>query len=171
MAIRSRFTGLCEVLLNDPKNSKLLHRPNKAGETPYSIDLQNKPSILSGVFNGSKDDDTKYPNISQAFSRSVGIKKKKPANLKITLISNFLQGDSEKTIEKWLFMIEKLFFFNINFKSVFMFILPSLNAIVFIIIKMLIQNKNSDQWEHFIKQSFRPFYKKNLKKIITFNFV
>ncbi|XP_066918421.1 kinase D-interacting substrate of 220 kDa B-like isoform X4 [Clytia hemisphaerica] len=54
IAIRNRFAGLCEALLNDQKNSKILHQPNKAGETPYSIDLQNKPSILPGFFQGQQ---------------------------------------------------------------------------------------------------------------------
>ena len=53
IAFRNKYTGMCEVLLSDPKNSKLLYRPNKAGETPYSIDSQNKPPILVGVFSES----------------------------------------------------------------------------------------------------------------------
>ena len=50
IAVRSRYAGLCEVILRDPRNSRLLHKQNKAGETPYSIDRANKQSVLSQIF-------------------------------------------------------------------------------------------------------------------------
>eukprot|EP00794_Sanderia_malayensis_P007196 gene7196-8002_t len=54
IAVRSRYVGLCEVLLKDQKNSRLLYKPNKAGETPYSIDKSSKHSVLSAVYGNSK---------------------------------------------------------------------------------------------------------------------
>jgi len=54
IAVRSRYAGLCEVILRDPRNSRLLHKQNKAGETPYSIDRANKQSVLSPIF-GNRD--------------------------------------------------------------------------------------------------------------------
>lgn len=37
LAIRSRSRRLTQILLVNPSDSKLLYRPNKLGETPYSI--------------------------------------------------------------------------------------------------------------------------------------
>ncbi len=54
IAVRSRYAGLCEALLKDQKNSRLLYKPNKAGETPYNIDRASKSSVLSAVFGNSK---------------------------------------------------------------------------------------------------------------------
>ena len=54
IAVRSRYAGLCEVLLRDQRNLRLLHRQNKAGETPYSIDRANKQSVLSPIFGNRK---------------------------------------------------------------------------------------------------------------------
>lgn len=54
ISVRSRYSGLCEVLLRDQKNSRLLYKPNKAGDTPYSIDRAHKQSVLSPIFGNSK---------------------------------------------------------------------------------------------------------------------
>ncbi|XP_065058902.1 kinase D-interacting substrate of 220 kDa B-like isoform X2 [Rhopilema esculentum] len=54
ISVRLKYAGLCEVLLRDQKNSRLLYKPNKAGDTPYSIDRANKQSVLSPIF-GNRD--------------------------------------------------------------------------------------------------------------------
>ena len=54
ISVRSRYAGLCEVLLRDQKNSRLLYKPNKSGDTPYSIDRANKQSVLSPIFGNRK---------------------------------------------------------------------------------------------------------------------
>ena len=41
---------IVEILLRNPKNSQLLYRPNRAGETPYNIDLSNQKTILGQIF-------------------------------------------------------------------------------------------------------------------------
>ena len=54
----SRFTycasfsqqHIVEILLRNPKHSKMLYRPNKAGETPYNIDIAHKRAILGDIF-------------------------------------------------------------------------------------------------------------------------
>ncbi|KAE9549096.1 hypothetical protein FO519_007696 [Halicephalobus sp. NKZ332] len=50
LALRARSTRLTQVLLVNPSDSKLLYRPNKFGETPYSIDQQNPHPILPSIF-------------------------------------------------------------------------------------------------------------------------
>uniref|UniRef100_A0AC34Q5T4 KAP NTPase domain-containing protein n=1 Tax=Panagrolaimus sp. JU765 TaxID=591449 RepID=A0AC34Q5T4_9BILA len=50
LALRARSTRLTQVLLVNPSDSKLLYRPNKYGETPYSIDQQNPNPILPSIF-------------------------------------------------------------------------------------------------------------------------
>jgi ankyrin repeat-rich membrane spanning protein len=37
LALRARSRRLTQILLTNPSDSKLLYRPNKLGETPYSI--------------------------------------------------------------------------------------------------------------------------------------
>jgi len=39
LALRARSRRLTQILLVNPSDSKLLYRPNKLGETPYSIGL------------------------------------------------------------------------------------------------------------------------------------
>ena len=41
---------IVEILLRNPKHSKMLYRPNKAGETPYNIDIAHKRAILGDIF-------------------------------------------------------------------------------------------------------------------------
>ena len=41
-------------MLRNPKHSQLLYKPNRAGETPYNIDLSNQKSILGQVFGARK---------------------------------------------------------------------------------------------------------------------
>ncbi len=36
--------------IRNPKNSQLLYRPNRAGETPYNMDAGNQRPILSLIF-------------------------------------------------------------------------------------------------------------------------
>ncbi|XP_066998257.1 kinase D-interacting substrate of 220 kDa B [Anabrus simplex] len=50
IAMRARSKGIVEVLLRNPKNSQLLYRPNRAGETPYNIDMNHQKTILGQIF-------------------------------------------------------------------------------------------------------------------------
>ncbi|XP_039292583.1 kinase D-interacting substrate of 220 kDa B [Nilaparvata lugens] len=50
VAMRARSKAIVEVLLRHPKNSQLLYRPNRAGETPYNIDMNNQKTILGQIF-------------------------------------------------------------------------------------------------------------------------
>ncbi|XP_075221124.1 ankyrin repeat-rich membrane spanning isoform X1 [Lycorma delicatula] len=50
IAMRARSKGIIEVLLRNPKNSQLLYRPNRAGETPYNIDMNHQKTILGQIF-------------------------------------------------------------------------------------------------------------------------
>uniref|UniRef100_A0A183C2G0 ANK_REP_REGION domain-containing protein n=1 Tax=Globodera pallida TaxID=36090 RepID=A0A183C2G0_GLOPA len=50
LALRSRSRRLAQVLLVNPADSKLLYRPNKLGETPYSIDQESGSPILPTIF-------------------------------------------------------------------------------------------------------------------------
>ena len=60
IAIRGRSRRLAELLLRNPKDGRLLYRPNKAGETPYNIDCSHQKSILTQIF-GARES----PSISQ----------------------------------------------------------------------------------------------------------
>lgn len=53
IAIRGRSRKLAELLLRNPKDGRLLYRPNKAGETPYNIDCSHQKSILTQIFGAS----------------------------------------------------------------------------------------------------------------------
>lgn len=48
--MRARSKAIIEILLRNPKNSQLLYRPNKQGETAYNIDLNHQKQILGQVF-------------------------------------------------------------------------------------------------------------------------
>lgn len=50
IAVRGRYRRICELLLRNPKDARLLYRPNKAGETAYNIDRQHKHSLLTQIF-------------------------------------------------------------------------------------------------------------------------
>ncbi|KAL4624039.1 kinase D-interacting substrate of 220 kDa-like isoform X3 [Arapaima gigas] len=50
IAIRGRSRKLAELLLRNPKDGRLLYRPNRAGETPYNIDCTHQKSILTQIF-------------------------------------------------------------------------------------------------------------------------
>ncbi|XP_040283439.1 kinase D-interacting substrate of 220 kDa isoform X2 [Bufo bufo] len=50
IAIRGRSRKLAELLLRNPKDGRLLYRPNKSGETPYNIDCSHQKSILTQIF-------------------------------------------------------------------------------------------------------------------------
>ncbi|XP_053965954.1 kinase D-interacting substrate of 220 kDa B isoform X2 [Anastrepha ludens] len=50
IAMRARSKAIVEALLRNPKNSQLLYRANKAGETPYNIDTIHQKTILGQVF-------------------------------------------------------------------------------------------------------------------------
>lgn len=54
IAMRARSKAIVEILLRNPKNSQLLYRPNRAGETPYNIDTNHQKSILAQIFGASK---------------------------------------------------------------------------------------------------------------------
>uniref|UniRef100_A0AAY5F0D2 KAP NTPase domain-containing protein n=1 Tax=Electrophorus electricus TaxID=8005 RepID=A0AAY5F0D2_ELEEL len=50
IAIRGRSRKLAELLLRNPKDGRLLYKPNKQGETPYNIDCTHQKSILTQIF-------------------------------------------------------------------------------------------------------------------------
>ncbi|KAJ8917768.1 hypothetical protein NQ315_010674 [Exocentrus adspersus] len=50
IAMRARSKAIVEILLRNPKNSQLLYRPNRAGETPYNIDISHQKTILGQIF-------------------------------------------------------------------------------------------------------------------------
>lgn len=54
IAMRARSKAIVEALLRNPKNSQLLYRANKAGETPYAIDTSHQKTILGQVFGARK---------------------------------------------------------------------------------------------------------------------
>ena len=54
IAVRGRSKRIVELLLRNPKDGRLLYRPNKSGETPYNIDASKDKSILTQVLGTSK---------------------------------------------------------------------------------------------------------------------
>ncbi|KAK3100286.1 hypothetical protein FSP39_017608 [Pinctada imbricata] len=50
ISLRARSKRITELLLRNPRNSRLLYRPNKAGETPYNIDAYHQRQILTQIF-------------------------------------------------------------------------------------------------------------------------
>lgn len=54
IAMRARSKTIVEILLRNPRNSQLLYRPNKAGETPYNIDMNHQRTILGQIFGSRK---------------------------------------------------------------------------------------------------------------------
>ncbi|KAG7210898.1 hypothetical protein KM043_016276 [Ampulex compressa] len=50
IAMRARSKAIVEILLRNPKNSQLLYRPNRQGETPYNIDINHPKAILGQIF-------------------------------------------------------------------------------------------------------------------------
>ncbi|XP_025602086.2 kinase D-interacting substrate of 220 kDa B isoform X3 [Athalia rosae] len=50
VAMRARSKAIVEILLRNPKNSQLLYRPNRQGETPYNIDMNHPKTILGQIF-------------------------------------------------------------------------------------------------------------------------
>lgn len=54
IAMRARSKAVVEVLLRNPKHSQLLYRPNRAGETPYNIDMSHDKTILGQIFGARK---------------------------------------------------------------------------------------------------------------------
>ncbi|CAK9304562.1 unnamed protein product [Gordionus sp. m RMFG-2023] len=50
IAVRMRSKHLTEMLLRNPKNSKLLYVPNNAGQTAYNIDAQSANAFLPYLF-------------------------------------------------------------------------------------------------------------------------
>jgi ankyrin repeat-rich membrane spanning protein len=54
VAMRARSKGIVEILLRNPKNSQLLYRPNKQGETAYNIDINHQKAILGQIFGARK---------------------------------------------------------------------------------------------------------------------
>ncbi|KAK6637747.1 hypothetical protein RUM44_008169 [Polyplax serrata] len=50
IAMRARSKAIVEILLRNPKNSQLLYRPNRNGETPYNIDINQQKTILGQIF-------------------------------------------------------------------------------------------------------------------------
>ncbi len=50
LALRARSRRLTQLLLARPNDARLLYRPNKSGETPYSIDQSSQEPILPYIF-------------------------------------------------------------------------------------------------------------------------
>ncbi|XP_022110135.1 kinase D-interacting substrate of 220 kDa-like isoform X2 [Acanthaster planci] len=50
IAIRFRDKKVSELLLRNPKDGRLLYKPNKEGETPYNIDCNHQKGILTQIF-------------------------------------------------------------------------------------------------------------------------
>ncbi|XP_028296274.1 kinase D-interacting substrate of 220 kDa B isoform X2 [Gouania willdenowi] len=50
IAIRGRSRRLAELLLRNPKDGRLLYRPNRNNDTPYNIDCSHQKSILTQIF-------------------------------------------------------------------------------------------------------------------------
>ncbi|KJH52812.1 P-loop domain protein, KAP family [Dictyocaulus viviparus] len=50
LALRARSRRLTQTLLANPSDSRLLYRPNRIGQTPYSIDQGNPQPILPLIF-------------------------------------------------------------------------------------------------------------------------
>ncbi|KAI4462246.1 ankyrin repeat-containing [Holotrichia oblita] len=50
IAMRAQSRAIVEILVRNPKHSHLLYRPNRAGETPYNIDMNHQKTILGQVF-------------------------------------------------------------------------------------------------------------------------
>ena len=54
LAMRARSKQIAELLLRNPKNSQLLYRPNRSGETPYNIDRSSAKPIITQLFGSRK---------------------------------------------------------------------------------------------------------------------
>lgn len=54
IAVRGRSKRICEYLLRNPKDHRLLYKPNHVGETPYQIDSDQEKSVLTHVFGASE---------------------------------------------------------------------------------------------------------------------
>lgn len=54
IAMRARSKAIVEILLRNPKNSQLLYRPNRQGETPYNIDVNHPKTMLGQIFGARK---------------------------------------------------------------------------------------------------------------------
>jgi ankyrin repeat protein len=54
ISLRARSKRITELLLRNPRNSRLLYRPNKSGETPYSIDAYHQKGILTQIHGHSE---------------------------------------------------------------------------------------------------------------------
>ncbi|XP_078683154.1 uncharacterized protein LOC144917219 isoform X3 [Branchiostoma floridae x Branchiostoma belcheri] len=50
IAIRNRHRIIAELLLRNPRDGRLLYKPNRQGETPYNIDCAQQKSILTQIF-------------------------------------------------------------------------------------------------------------------------
>ncbi|KAK6976674.1 kinase D-interacting substrate of 220 kDa, partial [Biomphalaria glabrata] len=50
IAIRARSKRITELLLRNPRHSRLLYRLNKAGESPYSMDTYHQRGILPQIY-------------------------------------------------------------------------------------------------------------------------
>ncbi|XP_071951058.1 uncharacterized protein [Antedon mediterranea] len=50
LSIRFRDRRISELLLRNPKDGRLLYKPNRAGETPYNIDASHQKGILTQIF-------------------------------------------------------------------------------------------------------------------------
>lgn len=50
LALRAKSKRITQTLLSNPSDLRLLYRPNKLGQTPYSIDQSNAQPILPLIF-------------------------------------------------------------------------------------------------------------------------
>lgn len=54
IAMRSSSRNIVELLLRNPSHGQLLYRPNRDGETPYTIDLRHQKPLLSQVYGANR---------------------------------------------------------------------------------------------------------------------
>ena len=54
IAIRFQDKKISELLLRNPKDGRLLYKPNKDNETPYNIDCSHQKGILTQIFGASE---------------------------------------------------------------------------------------------------------------------
>ena len=54
MSVRGRSKRITELLLRNPKDGRLLYKPNKSSETPYQIDATHEKRLLTQVYGTSK---------------------------------------------------------------------------------------------------------------------
>nr|XP_006820279.1 PREDICTED: kinase D-interacting substrate of 220 kDa-like [Saccoglossus kowalevskii] len=105
IAIRGRHKAIAELLLRNPKDGRLLYRPNRAGETPYNLDCSNQKSILTQIF-GAKSftiHDNDQSMLSDLYSSSLADILSEPTMAPPITVGLFARWGSGKS-----FLLKKL---------------------------------------------------------------